>query len=160
MAAARRPRRSPGSAVPRYLKVRERDRIERATGVYRGRGTLDIAHFFRHERLSHPALLLTYKLPPGGSEGMHTHGRKRRCGSYDEFYFVISGSGCMIIDGESVPVRAGDYIYVGNGAAHELRNTSRCRSLKVHLVAIYRAFGVKNRTEAALAAARYFDATP
>ncbi len=122
-----------------YEKVNERDCTVRTANVYQGSKALDIGYYFRRKRGSEPVLLLTYKIPPGGSEGMHTHRRgDARAGSYDEFYYIIAGAGRMSIGGEEVRIAAGDYIHVPNGVAHDVRNTSRRRTLKLHLVAIER----------------------
>jgi mannose-6-phosphate isomerase-like protein (cupin superfamily) len=129
-------RKSPAAA---YEKVNERDCTVRAANVYQGSKALDIGYYFRRKRGSEPVLLLTYKIPPGGSEGMHTHRPgDARVGSYDEFYYIISGTGRMWIGGEDVRIGTGDYIHVPNGVAHDVRNTSRRRALKLHLVAIQR----------------------
>ena len=127
------------SRTAKYGKVNERDCTVRQAHVYQGKKTLEIGCFFRRQRGSEPVLLLTYKIPPGGSEGMHTHRRgDKQVGSYDEFYYIISGAGRMHIGGEDLRIEAGDYIHVPNGVAHDVRNTSRSRALKLHLVAIER----------------------
>jgi uncharacterized protein YjlB len=55
-------------------------------------------------------------LPPGGVSGEHVHTRT------EELYFIVSGSGLMIIDGQAHPVAAGDLILTGLGTRHGLRN--------------------------------------
>lgn len=59
-------------------------------------------------------------------------------GSFDEFYYILSGSGEMEIDGRRVPVKAGDHIFTPNGVAHGIENTSIGENLKVYLVAMRR----------------------
>jgi mannose-6-phosphate isomerase-like protein (cupin superfamily) len=59
-------------------------------------------------------------------------------GQSDEFYYVISGSGEMEIDGEKVPVTAGDHIFTPNGVAHGIENTTAEGDLKVYLLAVKR----------------------
>ncbi len=56
-------------------------------------------------------------LPVGGVCGEHLHTRT------EEIYFILSGSGDMVLNGEPHGVRAGDVIFTCVGASHELRNT-------------------------------------
>lgn len=55
-------------------------------------------------------------LPPGGISGEHVHSRT------EELYFIVSGTGMMIIDGQEYSVAAGDLILTGLGTRHGLRN--------------------------------------
>ena len=121
-----------------HARVSESEGVVPTANVYGGKGTIDIGYFFRHEGFAEPALLLIYTLPPGASEGMHTHGPGEEAGSFDEFYYVISGSGEMSVDGDCVQVTAGDYVYVPNGVPHGIANTSGTHPLKVHLTALTR----------------------
>jgi mannose-6-phosphate isomerase-like protein (cupin superfamily) len=57
-------------------------------------------------------------LPPGSSIGVHAHDHD------EEYYFVVSGRGTMILDGAHVPVSAGDITAVYPGGAHGLINDS------------------------------------
>jgi mannose-6-phosphate isomerase-like protein (cupin superfamily) len=108
-------------------------------GVHEGKGAIDIKFFFRDDRASNPALLLIYNIPPGASEGVHTHHRGDTVmGSFDEFYYILSGSGEMEIEGKRVPVTAGDHIFTPNGISHGIENTSPEGDLKVYLVAMRR----------------------
>lgn len=53
---------------------------------------------------------------PGGGIPAHQH-------ENEETYTILSGSGEMIVDGQTVPVIAGDCVYVTSGQSHELTNT-------------------------------------
>ncbi len=53
---------------------------------------------------------------PGGGVPEHTH-------ETEETYLILSGEGIMIIDGEEVPVKTGDVIYLMPMQQHELKNT-------------------------------------
>lgn len=55
-------------------------------------------------------------LPPGGVSGEHVHSRT------EELYFIVSGTGMMIIDGQAYSVGSGDLILTGLGTRHGLRN--------------------------------------
>jgi mannose-6-phosphate isomerase-like protein (cupin superfamily) len=76
---------------------------------------------------------------PGVYEGVHLHRPgDAKFGSFDEFYYIISGSGEMEIEGEKVPVTAGDHVFIPNGVAHGIENTSAEGDLKVYLLAVMR----------------------
>lgn len=107
--------------------------------VHEGKGEIYIKCFFREDEAPTPALLLVYDIPPGASEGVHTHNvGDAQEGSFDEFYYILSGSGEMQIVGDIVPVIAGDHIFIPNGVAHGIENTSTDQNLKVYLVAVRR----------------------
>jgi mannose-6-phosphate isomerase-like protein (cupin superfamily) len=55
-------------------------------------------------------------LPPGGLSGEHVHTRT------EEIYFILSGRGEMLLDGEPHAVSAGSLILTGLGTRHGLRN--------------------------------------
>lgn len=55
-------------------------------------------------------------LPPGASIGQHDHSAD------EEVYYILEGQGTMQLDGESVPVRAGDLTGILPGGTHGLIN--------------------------------------
>src|SRR5215831_14704372 len=104
------------------------------------KGAINVKFFFREEGFPNPARILIYTIPPGASEGVHIHmPGDAKSGSFDEFYYVISGSGEMEIEGEKVPVTAGDHVFAPNGVAHGIENTSANGDLKVYLLAVMRS---------------------
>jgi mannose-6-phosphate isomerase-like protein (cupin superfamily) len=108
-------------------------------GVHNGNGAIDIKFFFQEDRAANPALLIMYDIPPGASEGVHTHNfGDKKAGSFDEFYYILSGSGQMQIAGESVWVRAGDHLFTPNGVPHGIENIGQKENLRVYLVAVVR----------------------
>jgi mannose-6-phosphate isomerase-like protein (cupin superfamily) len=60
-------------------------------------------------------------LPPGGISGEHVHSRT------EELYFIVSGNGIMLLDGQEYPVQSGDLILNGLGTRHGLRNVGDCQ---------------------------------
>lgn len=137
---ADRPPGKPGVTSSGFKKDHDQANvIRRYPHVHAGKGAIDVKFFFRGEMAAAPALFLIYTIPPGTSEGVHTHhvGDKEQ-GSFDEFYYIISGSGEMEIDGEKVPVSAGDHVMTPNGVAHGIENTSSQDDLKVYLLAMMR----------------------
>jgi len=130
------------ASPPRQYKFRnDGDQMDliRYPGLHEGKGAIDIKFFFRDDGSPKPALLLLYTIPPGASEGVHTHKPgDAKLGSFDEFYYILSGSGEMQIDGAKVPVKAGDHVFTPNGIAHGIENTSSESDLRVYLVAMMR----------------------
>lgn len=115
--------------------------VIRARGLHEGKGFVDVKLFFRSELViaSKPAILLIYTIPPGASEGVHTHRPGDEvAGSFDEFYYILAGSGEMQIAGEKLPVKAGDHIFTPNEIPHGIENTSLESDLKVYLTAVTR----------------------
>lgn len=106
--------------------------------VHEGKGTIGVK-FFRFGNAPKPALLLVYTIPPGGSEGIHMHQQwDEKLGSYDEFYYILEGSGEMQIAGQTVAVTAGDHVFTPNGVEHGIENTSKEGDLKVYMIAVMR----------------------
>ena len=58
-------------------------------------------------------------LYPGSAIGLHPHTGD------EELYFVISGNGIMVVDGEEQPVGPGSAVLTLSGSRHALRNTGK-----------------------------------
>lgn len=110
----------------------------RSRRMHGGKGMLGVKFFFEPERPSKPALFLEYDIPPGASEGVHTHSADRPEGPWDEFYYIVSGSGRMTIGETTVEVKTGDNVHTPLGVSHGIENTSQDSRLHVYLVAILR----------------------
>ena len=57
-----------------------------------------------------------FAMPSGKRLGRHTD-------TAEETQFILSGSGELLLDAGSRPVRAGDVVVLTKGTAHDLRNT-------------------------------------
>lgn len=55
-------------------------------------------------------------VPPGGATAAHYHALT------EEIYFILSGVGWMILDGDEQMVGPGDAIAIPPGAVHSIRN--------------------------------------
>lgn len=96
--------------------------------MHGGDGTIVRRSFFRgRSRLA--IQLDVWELPPGVSEGRHTHGGERPPHAVDygerpleEIYYFLQGRGVMWIDGEEISVAAGDAVLVPPGVDHGFRN--------------------------------------
>ena len=62
------------------------------------------------------AQLVVMTLKPGEEIGEETH-------QGDQILFFVEGEGEAVIEGESSPVRAGDYVFVPAGTLHNFVNT-------------------------------------
>ena len=60
--------------------------------------------------------VITFTIPPGKRLGRHTD-------TAEETQFIRSGSGELLLDDGTRPMRAGDAIVLTEGTAHDLRNT-------------------------------------
>lgn len=122
-----------------YTKDPEADGMVEITGIHEGKGK-GKAKFFRFSGTPFPAHFMIYDLPPGASEGVHVHflDDRNKEGSFDEYYYIISGQGQMEIDGEIVPVAKGDHVHTPLEVAHGVENTHPTENLRVFLTFIKR----------------------
>lgn len=109
------------------------------TGIHNGKGKVK-TKFFRFDGAPAPAHFIIYDLPPGASEGVHVHFLDNRNGegSFDEYYYFISGQGQMEIGGEIVAVAKGDHIHTPLEVAHGVENRHPTEHLRVFLTFIKR----------------------
>lgn len=69
-----------------------------------------------HEFLRVPDLSMgLYVLPAGGADPQQPH-------TEDEVYYVVSGRGQIMVDGEDRPVLAGSIVYVAKGLEHRFHS--------------------------------------
>lgn len=68
-------------------------------------------------------------LPAGASVGIHQHMND------EEYYYIVSGRGIMVLDGEKFEVKAGDIAAVFPGGSHGLENNGT-DDLRVIVVSI------------------------
>lgn len=135
MPAAARPARG----KPRFTKEPEAEGMVEISAIHQGKGK-GKARIFRFADQSAPAYFMIYDLPPGASEGVHVHflDNRNKEGSFDEYYYVISGQGQMEIDGEIVPVVQGDHVHTPLEVAHGVENTHATDNLRIFLTFIQR----------------------
>jgi oxalate decarboxylase/phosphoglucose isomerase-like protein (cupin superfamily) len=122
-----------------FARTTEAEPAELIVGLYGGKGTIAVRRVFRQARSPDPVLLAIYRLPPGTSEGVHSHGKDGASdGPLDEFYYFIAGNGEMRIGESRVAVSAGDYLFIPVGVPHGVENTSADADLLIHVIAIPR----------------------
>jgi quercetin dioxygenase-like cupin family protein len=115
------------------------DGIAAWNNVHHGKGSMGVKRY-RFGGAPRPANFVVYDIPPGASEGVHTHLRDNSngLGVFDEFYYIVEGEGQMEIGETRVPVRAGDHVFTPIGIPHGIENTAASGHLKVFLTFIQR----------------------
>jgi mannose-6-phosphate isomerase-like protein (cupin superfamily) len=87
--------------------------------IHEGKGRGKNALVFDAADFDTPCKFIRYvEMEPYASIGNHPHGAN------EEVYVVLSGSGVMMVNGESQPVKTGDVILNKPGWQHGLENTS------------------------------------
>ena len=66
---------------------------------------------------------------PGQSHALHAHAGQ------DKVYSVIEGEGVFLLDGQSLPMRAGDLLIAPEGVAHGIHNPSGGRLIVLAVLA-------------------------
>lgn len=99
------------------------------TNIYDAELAPEIAHNGHGEILTHRIVnanntsgachFIDYtEMPPGTTIGQHSHSQNE-----EEYYLVLKGTGQMLANGESFPVKPGDLIRNPPGGTHGLKNT-------------------------------------
>jgi mannose-6-phosphate isomerase-like protein (cupin superfamily) len=60
-------------------------------------------------------------IPPGKAEG----GPRNRHQSANQWLYVVAGTGCAMVNGSRIPLRAGTLLLIEHRDRHEVRNTGR-----------------------------------
>ena len=67
--------------------------------------------------LDQPGLsVIEEQVPAGCGEIVHRHAHARQC------FYLLSGAACIEVEGESIPLRAGQALEVPPGSAHRFHN--------------------------------------
>ena len=100
-----------------YILEHEKDIAKTEAGTHNGGGnTIGYSFFSKADSLK-----LTFRkriLHPGSAIGYHLQ-------KEDEVYYIISGTGEMLMNGKSFMVRQGDAILTRPGSSHGLRQTGK-----------------------------------
>jgi mannose-6-phosphate isomerase-like protein (cupin superfamily) len=76
-----------------------------------------VSHLLASPRTSGARFLTTtlVELSPGGEQRVHSH-------DPEQVYFLLEGRGLMTLGDETVPVTAGDCVFIPSGTPHGLKN--------------------------------------
>lgn len=103
----------------KYWKQSDNTDVQSVTAIHAGQKAIRVRSFF--DGLSQTGVHLhVWELASGASEGNHIH---QGADSLEETYYFLQGRGVMWIEGEEVPIQAGDAILVPPGVDHGFRNT-------------------------------------
>jgi mannose-6-phosphate isomerase-like protein (cupin superfamily) len=106
-------------ATVKFWKETDATDLRSQAAIHEGEGTILRRLFFR-EQSQLGVRFDVWELPPGASEGDHTHGDDN---ALEEIYYFLAGHGTMSIEGEEVTVAPGDAVLVPPGVDHGLANT-------------------------------------
>lgn len=76
--------------------------------------------WYFHDRAQLPVAVQSWTLPPGGGEGVHSHGEEQ---PLEELYVVVEGSAAMRVDDAEHELGPGDALLAPAGSEHDVRNT-------------------------------------
>ena len=83
-----------------------------------GKGEAHFTHVYKKDELKgNSRLFARITLNPGCSIGDHTHNEE------EEIYYILTGKGLVIDNGEATEVFAGDAVLTRDGATHSIENT-------------------------------------
>jgi len=66
---------------------------------------------------------------PGQSHALHSHA------GMDKVYQVVEGEGIILLDGQELPIKAGELVVAPEGVPHGIRNSSSSRLLVLAILA-------------------------
>ena len=101
------------------LKGRKNVKAEKMRNSHGGEGGCLVRTLMTEEFSSSLAYIREIDLEPGASIGIHKHAGD------EEIYYIVSGSGTIIVDDEKQKVHSGDVVLTKSGSSHGLINDSR-----------------------------------
>lgn len=130
---------APVAHPSRFKLERAGEGFNRFKAVHEGLGELGV-RLFDFDGAAAPANFMIYDIPPGASEGVHLHNLgDPALGPYEEYYYIVSGSGMMTIDKEEFPVTAGDHVFAPLDSWRGIANNHPADNLKIFLTYIDRS---------------------
>ena len=91
--------------------------VRDAAEVHEGEGTIRISRFFRGQ-LRMPVHLQLWELAPGVTEGAHTHRSDDPDDAWEELYYVLSGTGRLLLPDAALELHAGQAVLVPTDVDH------------------------------------------
>jgi mannose-6-phosphate isomerase-like protein (cupin superfamily) len=102
-----------------YWKQSDSTDVQLREAIHGGDGVIRVRAFFKGQSCT-GVNFHVWELAPGVSEGNHVHAGDD---NYEETYYFLQGRGVLWIEGEDVPVQAGDAVLVPPDVDHGFRNT-------------------------------------
>lgn len=98
--------------VRRHCDMARMERHE----MFNGTGSAHMVQILGKEEMSGKGRLFNHvTLAPGCSIGLHQHKGDA------EIFYILSGCGLAVDDGEEVRLEPGDMLYTGDGSSHSIR---------------------------------------
>ena len=130
---------APGARPSRFMVERATEGFNNFRAVHEGLGELGV-RLFDFKGAAAPANFMIYDIPPGASEGVHLHNLSDPAlGPYEEYYYIVEGSGVMTIDREEFAVTAGDHVFAPLDSWRGIANRDGPGNLKIFLTYIDRS---------------------
>ena len=100
------------------MTTKEERIVERIEGASGGKGILRKEVLIDKEQMGeHCGLFGEVTLEPGAGLGYHEHHGET------ETYYILSGNGVYVDNGEEIPAKEGDVFFCKDGDGHGLKNT-------------------------------------
>lgn len=92
-----------------------------------GEKIYELTGLARQTTTKHSVALVDFDI--GASSTPHSHNKT------EESYYVLSGEGKIIINGETAPIKTGDLVVIPIKSLHQVINTSKTEELKLLVTA-------------------------
>jgi mannose-6-phosphate isomerase-like protein (cupin superfamily) len=113
---------TPTSGGARYWRTSDREGVRDYPSIHEGEGVIRVKSFF-DGRTTTGVHVHVWELPPGATEGRHTHPADDPKDDWEELYYVLSGQGVATFDGgEELALAPGDSLLVPPDVDHGLEN--------------------------------------
>lgn len=107
---------------PNFWKTSDREGGRDCPSIHDGDGVIRVKSFFDGD-VTTGVHFHVWELPPGATEGRHTHPEHDPRDNWEELYYVLSGRGVATFeDGVEVPLEPGDGLLVPLNVDHGLAN--------------------------------------
>jgi mannose-6-phosphate isomerase-like protein (cupin superfamily) len=103
-----------------YWKETDSTGVQAYQALHAGQGEIRVRRFFKDISRTGVRFQI-WELAPGASEGNHIHTGDDD--GFEEIYYFLQGRGVMWIEGQELPIAAGDAFLVPPGVDHGFRNT-------------------------------------
>jgi mannose-6-phosphate isomerase-like protein (cupin superfamily) len=97
-------------------KYRQDMKIEKTEKVHNGLGLIEITHVLERNDCKSVSFIHDDLIEPKAEIGEHAHLKS------EEIYFVLEGTGQIILDGKPFPINAGDISVCKKNHSHGIKN--------------------------------------
>lgn len=105
----------------RYWRANDREGARSRAAIHAGAGVISVTSLFDGKTTT-GVHVHVWELPPGATEGRHTHRGDDPRDNWEEVYYVVSGHGVATFDDGEVRLAPGDALLVPVDVDHGLEN--------------------------------------